>query len=204
MAFTRAMGNSCRMNVHRIPTYLIWKLPKKRSAVSWLNASTACLVEHVIIKILWRSPCFTAYWVMLSHANISAWLMRWHSRTQHNTTHARDLDRRRAACVVAGPWAPLRFISGESLAVIASAWANDSAPRGQQGHRWDTAGIQVGYRLHNATKTNGFHVIFWGVPPLVGVGMFALQMIICVFNFAFSPSVGMLLFRPGSSSPIHI
>lgn len=64
--------------------------------------------------------------------------------------------------------------------------------------------IQVGYRLHNTTNTNGFHVNFWGVSPLVGVGMFALQMIICVFNFAFSPSVGMLLLSLGSLRPIHI
>lgn len=137
---------------------------------------------------------------MLYHANLSAWLMRRHGQTTRGVHETLIAQERRVLRLLVLPGR----LYGSSQA---KAWPSSPALKQRTAlhvvHR-DTGGTQVGHRLHDATKTNSFHVIFWGVPPQVGVGMFALQMIICVFNFAFSPSVGMLLFSLGSSSPIHI
>lgn len=158
-----------------------------------LHATTALLFEDVIIKRLWRS---TFFHLILGHGYRTqtfqpGWWVDTQRKTQniYQTFFAKEL---RVLLVV-----PLRFISGESLAVIASAWASDGGPRAQQGYRWDTS-------FTTPAKANSFHLIFWGVSALASVGLFALQTIICVFNFAFSPSVGMLLSSLGSSSPIHI
>lgn len=163
----------------------------KRSLVvlTWPNATTARLFEGVIIKILWCSPCLTAYWVMVISRKYFS-LVDELTTKQHMHTPL--------SCVCCW-WClgvstvRLRWKLGRHRQCL-SKWRRAT---------W-SAGTQVGYRLHNATKSSSFHVIFWGVSPLVGVGMFALQMIICVFNFAFSPSVGTLLFSLGSSRPIHI
>lgn len=159
---------------------------KKRNLrlLMWLNSSTDPLFENLVMKILLCSPCFSAYWVVfVSHKHFSL----AEELTQPNNTFTGPLSWKSCVC------SHLRFIYGESLAINASVCVV---------HMF--VGIHVGYGQHNLPKTSNFHVIFWGVSPLVGLGTFALPMIICVFNFAFSPSVRMLLFSPGSNRPIHI
>lgn len=126
----------------------MWKLPENKCSLMLLtriHATAALLFEDVIIKIPWRSPCFTSYWVVAVARKTfqPGWWVDTQRKTENipQTFIAKEL--RALLSLVA---VPLRFTSGESLDVIASAWASD-------GGTTCSAGIQVGHKFHNASKS---------------------------------------------------